>query len=41
MINWFQLLTNSLWVFAVALAFSVLAYTRWETRLGKGPGKIY
>ena len=36
MINWFQLLTNSIWISALALAFAVVGYTRWDTKLGKG-----
>jgi hypothetical protein len=36
MINWFELLTNSLWIFALALVLAVLSYTRWETKIGKG-----
>jgi predicted lysophospholipase L1 biosynthesis ABC-type transport system permease subunit len=30
MINWYSLAANSLWIFAVALAFSVLSIARWE-----------
>ncbi len=36
MINWFELLTNSLWIFALALALAVLSYARWESKMGKG-----
>ena len=36
MINWFELFTNSLWIFALGLAFAVISYTRWETKIGKG-----
>lgn len=30
MINWYSLAANSLWIFAVALALSVLSIARWE-----------
>ncbi|MFV1948568.1 MAG: hypothetical protein ACC633_01395 [Anaerolineales bacterium] len=36
MINWFQLFTNSLWIFALALVLAVLSYARWESKMGKG-----
>ena len=36
MINWFQLLTNSIWISALALAFTVVGITRWEVNVGKG-----
>ena len=36
MINWFQLLANSLWIFALALALTVVGYTQWEKSMWKG-----
>ncbi len=36
MINWFELLTNSIWILALALALTTLGITRWESMMGKG-----
>ena len=32
MIDWFNLLANSLWIFALSLAISTLSFARWEAR---------
>ena len=49
MINWILVLSNSLWIFALALDLSVLSYTRWQARqrygrfddLIKSPGVLW
>ncbi|MFZ6028850.1 MAG: hypothetical protein ACOYYS_14130 [Chloroflexota bacterium] len=33
MIDWFNLLANSLWIFGLALALAVLSYASWQAAL--------
>jgi mannose/fructose/N-acetylgalactosamine-specific phosphotransferase system component IIC len=39
MINWFNLLTNTLWIFGCAIVLATISYTSWEASTQKSSFK--